>query len=165
MNFSLKTFLITVFLLGEVAAMSALALPSCNENFVKENSETAVEPTLRPTVTITFTIARRRDCLGFGICKWDASVTIERNSSATGIMYVDPASRNRLIIEINKNSGITAECYDKFFKAGVFLMEDESPVPGEYLKELGLSGSKTILSGKHPVTERNGILYVSVPIK
>ncbi len=163
MKFSLKTFLITIFIIAEFAAVNAFA--SVVPPLTNSTDNTAELSTmLKPRVTISFTIARRRDCQGFGICKWDASITFERNG-ANGVIYTDDAVKNRLIIEIDKTKGISYEVYEKYFSSGVFVMEDDSPVPAEILAGLGIKGSRTITAGKHPVTERSGILYVSVPVK
>jgi len=162
MKFSLKTFLLTIFIIAEMAALSAFASvvpPVINST---ENTP-ELSTMLRPRVSISFTIARRRDCMGFGICVWEASITWERNG-VNGVIYADDAVKNRMIIEIDKTKGISYEVYEKYFQSGMFFMEDDSPVPSEVLAGLGIKGPRTIPAGKHPVTERSGILYVSVPV-
>lgn len=162
MKFSLKTFLLTFFIIAELAALSAFASVVPSPTHSKDNTP-ELSTMLKPRVNISFTIARRRDCMGFGICLWDVSVTFERNG-ANGVIYTDDAVKNRLIIEIDKTKGISYEVYEKYFRSGVFIMEDDSPVPAEILAGLGIKGARTIPAGKHPVTERSGILYVSVPV-
>ena len=162
MNFSLKSILITIFLLAEITALHtiAAAIPAFTRS---AESTPEWRPLLKPRVTISFTIARRRDCLGFGICQWEGSVTLERNG-ASGVIYTDDVVKNRLIIEIDKTKGVSSEVYEKYFRSGVFLMEDDAPVPASILTGLGIKGPRTIPAGKHPVSERSGILYVSLPV-
>ena len=66
---------------------------------------------------------------------------------------------------VDKLRGISTESYKKYFSNGVFMMEDDCPIPNEIVSSLGLIGSKTLVAGKHSVIERSGILYISIPVK
>ncbi len=86
-------------------------------------------------------------------------------NKGNGIIYLDDASRNTVVLEINKSTGITVECYNKYFKSGTFLMEDDFPLSSEITGALEISGTKTIPAGKHKIVEKNGVLYVYFPVK
>ncbi len=160
MKISIKHFLLFTFILLEVCSVMAFATatPVCTP--VVPNAEFS----LKTKITISFTIARRRDCEGFGICDISVSVSGKINS-ATGSIYQDDLNKSLMVIEIDKARGISAETYKKYFSSGVFLMEDDSPVPSEIVQQLGLTGSKTLVAGKHKIVERNGILFITIPVK
>lgn len=159
MNFSLKKILLTTFILLEVSALFAFSA------FPMPVEKEAVITPMKTKISISFEIARRRDCTGFGICNLTVGISLERVNSCTGSLYADETSRNVFILEINKAQGISAATYDKYFKSGIFVMEDESPIPSEALKEMGITGTRTMLAGNHKVTEKAGILYVAIPVK
>ncbi len=161
MNFSFKKILLSTFILLELSALCAFA--ACPMPFEKVAPDAVAIP--RVKVSISFEIARRRDCTGFGICNFTVGVTIDKVNSCSGALYVDETARNMFVLEVDKAKGISTAAYDKYFKAGSFLMEDEVPVPGDVLKALGVSGSKTLLAGKHKVIEKNGLLFVYIPVK
>lgn len=161
MNFSIKKILLTTFIILEVSALFAFsAFPiSIDKGNLGSSS------LLRPKISFSFEIARRRDCLGFGICNWTATITVDRINSCSGTVYLDEANKNVFVFEIDKAKGISASAYEKYLKSGIFLMEDEVPVPGDVLKALGISGNKTLPAGSHKVTERDGLLYITIPAK
>ncbi len=159
MKFSFKKFLLVTFILIEC---TTLAVFSSVESCTPPVTEGIF---LRPRVTITFTIARRRDCEGFGICDWQIEITMLRANSCTATLTTDDTNRNNLVLEIDKSKGVLPETYSRYFQSGTFLMEDESPVPAEILKQLGIPGPRTLLAGKHKTTEKNGIIYVSIPTR
>lgn len=157
MKFSIQRLFVIALVLTEVSVQSFAAT-----HFpVRTESVTAFKPKL----SISFTVARRRDCDGFGICDLQAILSNRTANVGTGLIYADDTNRNMLILEINKSTGITRECNDKYFRNGSFLMEDEFEIPAWLLKELTISGTKTILKGQHRIQETNGILYVYLPIR
>jgi len=161
MKFSLKKILLFTFVFLEFTSLYAFTNLELSDN----KTGNFVTDALRPRITISFEIARRRDCLGFGICNWGVDITILRANSCVATIYEDEANRNVLILEIDKAKGISPASYEKYFSSGTFLLEDEVPVPGDVLKALAITGSKTMLAGKHKFTERNGLIYISIPVK
>jgi hypothetical protein len=155
-----KILLLAFFIMDLGAGLVFADVPKCN-SIPMSGDETA----LRIKVSVSFTIARRRDCEGFGICDISVSVTRTAPNSATAAIYTDDYNRNILVLEIDKAKGMSLETYKKYFSSGTFVMEDDSPVPAEILNQLGITGSRTMIAGKHRVTEQNGILYVSIPVK
>lgn len=65
MKLSFKNFLLFAFVLVEMSLSMVMAAPAEPVIFNNECSEFNL---MKPKVTISFTIARRRDCDGFGIC-------------------------------------------------------------------------------------------------
>lgn len=159
MNQFLKKSILCALVLFEFAALSVTAAIPL----------TPVEPVTnsyyRPRVTFSFEIARRRDCTGFGICNLTFEIISNRVNACTGTMYADETSRNTIIIEIDKAKGISAESYSRYFGSGVFVMEDETPLPNDFVKALGLSGTKVLQAGNHKINESNGRLYVAIPVR
>jgi hypothetical protein len=159
MKATLKKMLLATFIMIELAVISAYsAVPV-------QIPASDTELHLKPKVTITFTIARRRDCEGFGICDWQVEITYGRINNCTATFYTDDVVKGNFVLEINKATGLSAEAYAKYLKSGYFLMEDESPVPGDILRELGVSGSKTLLAGRYKTLEKNGMIYISIPAR
>jgi len=161
MNFSLKKILLTTFILLEVSAMFAFSVFPCP---LTKGENTITSP-VRPKITISFEIARRRDCTGFGICNVSGSIEILRINSCNATLYADETSRNLLIMEITKSTGISATAYERNFKSGIFVVEDDAPIPSDVLKTLGISGSKSFVAGNYKVTEKDGLLVIAIPIK
>jgi hypothetical protein len=160
MRISIKQFLLTLFLACEAVSVSVFAGMPPEPLSCSEKSKVM----LKPKISVSFTIARRRDCEGFGIC--DFNVTISgRWNGGSGTMQVDDFNSNIILLEVDKGKGITAEAYNKFFRSGTFIMEDDCPIPADMVKSLGLSGTKTLVAGNHKVIERNGLLQVSIPVK
>jgi len=162
MKLSFKKFLLFAFVLVEMSLSMVMATPAEPIICVTEGSEFTL---MKPKITISFTIARRRDCDGFGICDFTIGASLRSGNKGNGVLYLDDALRNTLVLEINKSTGITVECYNKYFKSGSYLMEDDFPLPSEITGALEVSGTKTIPAGRHSVVERNGILYVYFPVK
>lgn len=162
MKLSFKNFLLFAFVLVEMSLSMVMAAPAKPIVFNNECSEFNL---MKPKVTISFTIARRRDCDGFGICDFVISGSYRTGNKGNGILYLDDASRNTVVLEINKTTGITTECYNKYLKSGTFLMEDDFPLSSEITGALEIAGAKTIPAGKHKIVEKSGILYVYFPIK
>lgn len=159
MKISIKNFFLITFILLEFFSMMAFASAEKNQIYSTPGSEL-----LRPRISLSFTIARARDCEGFGFCRWTLEVSNGKINTGNGTMYSDEYSRN-VILEIDKAKGITADCYKKYFSTGTFLMEDDSPLPGEVVKALGLIGTKTLIAGKHRIIESNGLLVITIPVK
>lgn len=157
MKFSIQRLLLIALVLIEVSMPAIAATP--------EPVKTEAVAAAKVKVTISFTVARRRDCEGFGICDLEAILSNRTANKGTGLIYTDDTNRNMVVLEINKSTGITRECNDKFFRNGSFLMEDEFEIPSWLLKELAISGTKTIQKGQHRIQETNGILYVYLPIR
>jgi hypothetical protein len=116
---------------------------------------------MKPKVTICFTIARKRDCEGFGICNFHAIVTEGRFNNAIATVYKDDYS-NALVFEIDRYKGLASGAYDRYFKSGNFLMEDDSKVPSDILSNLGVSSNATLLQGKYPIIESNGMIRFAI---
>ncbi len=159
MKINFKKTLLSTFILIELTALCSYA--ACP---VFTGNDTPVSTGLRVKVSVSFEIARRRDCSGFGICNFEVGITYSKTNSCVANLYIDETSKNVYVLEIDK-AKVSAANYDKYFKSGYFLMEDEAAVPTEALRTLGTSGTKTMLAGKHLVTERNGFLYVAIPVK
>ena len=162
MKLSFKNFLLFAFVLVEMSLSMVMATPAVPVITLSERSEFLL---MKPKVTISFTVARRRDCDGFGICDLVISGSVRTGNKGNGVLYLDDASRNTLVMEINKSTGITLECYNKYFKSGLYIMEDDFPIPSEITSALEVSGMKTIPAGRHKIVEKNGILYVYFPVK
>lgn len=162
MKLSFKKFLLFAFVLVEMSLSMVMAAPAEPVICISEGSEFNL---MKPKITISFTIARRRDCDGFGVCDLEVGATLRSGNKGNGILYLDDALRNTLVLEINKSTGITVECYNKYFKTGSFLMEDDFPLSSEITGALEIAGTKTIPAGKHKIVEKNGILYVYFPVK
>ncbi len=161
MKISIKNFFLFTFVLFECFSVMTFATAPEVPASVVPGATSA----FKPKITVSFIVARRRDCEGFGVCDLTISGTSGKINSATGTMYTDDLNRNLMVIEIDKASGISSDTYKKYFSTGVFLMEDDSPISSEIVQQLGLSGSKTLVAGKHKIIERNGILFISIPVK
>jgi hypothetical protein len=110
------------------------------------------------TVVISIYLARHRDCQGFGICKIKIGDEAPMANLARG--RLDLNSENQLVLSLSKKSDLSAEAYDKYFSKGVFVCEDDFPVPSDVLKALGYSGSYTIKAGTYPVTLKGDLITV-----
>ncbi len=120
------------------------------------------------SITITFRIARHRDCKGMGWCKWEAIIIDDGNekdgkeggdgNDGTGIIGLN--ERNRIILTINRKTDLSPEVYEKYFSEGDFICEDDFPVPGELLKALNLKESYIIKEGKYPISEKGELLTI-----
>lgn len=160
MKFSIQRFFFAAIL------VMSFSIPASAESEVTyEPVPEAYSDSKKVKVTIEITIARHRDCEGFGICKISLIGVGRAMNNATGQLYMDEASRNTLVLEINKSQGISREGYDKYLRNGSFKMEDEFAIPADVLKSLEISGSKTISAGQHRIREANGVIYVYLPIK
>jgi len=162
MNISIKKLVLLSLVLLEFISATVFARAPMIPGPIVSGSGASL---LKPKISISFIIARRRDCEGFGICNLQVAASLERVNSCSGVMYLDDFNKNIIVIEIDKLKGISAEGYKKYFSSGVFLMEDDSPIPTEMVSSLGLIGKRILVAGKHSVVERSGILYVSIPIQ
>jgi len=112
-------------------------------------------------VVITIVIARHRDCEGFGLCKISAEGTIPLNRN-TGHATADIDGAGHFKLTINKNTDLTPEAFDKYFSNGVFVCEDDFPVPTEVLKSLGYTRNYTITKGNYNITTgRDGLMTIT----
>jgi hypothetical protein len=118
----------------------------------------------KPKVTICFTIARKRDCEGFGICNFTASLSEGRMNNATASVYKDDHS-NAIVFEINRSQGISTIAYDRYFKSGIFTMEDDAPIPSEITQALGISSTAILVQGRYPVLESSGVIKMIIPFR
>ena len=158
MKISIKKFVLFSFILLEFASAMAFASvpnPTVPVSPVRTNL-------LKPRVTLSFTIARARDCMGFGICRPEIAISDEKIGTCPATLYTDDLIKGNLVLEIDKLK-ISADTYKKYFSSGIFLMEDDSPIPSEILNAIGISGKRTFIAGKHKITERSGIMYISIP--
>ena len=151
-------FLYALLFLELVTTSMASAFPL--QTAVGENHGTFV---MKPKITISFTIARRRDCEGFGICDWTATVS-SRANYCSGTLQADENDRY-VYLEVIKDKGVSAEGYLKYFSSGFFILEDASPVPADITRSLGIPSGSTIAAGKYLVTEQKGILRVALQIE
>ncbi len=159
MKISIKYFCLFTFLIMEFMAMAAFAY--CPEpDFSSGNTELNKKPYL----TVCIILARRSDCEGFGICRITVNWKTVPGNGVTGNIYMNEQNSN-LIIEIEKTKGATTENYSKYFSSGYFLMEDDSPLTTDIISGLGLTGSKTLVAGRYKVTEKDGRIFVNIPVK
>ncbi|MFM7766803.1 MAG: hypothetical protein ACKO9S_02970 [Bacteroidota bacterium] len=142
-----------------------MLMPSTQASIlVKPIDSTSCFTAMKPKVTICFTIARKRDCEGFGICNFHAIVTEGRFNNAVATAYKDDYS-NALVFEIDRYKGLASGAYDRYFKSGYFVMEDDSQVPSDILSTLGISSNATLLQGKYPIMESNGMIRFVIPYR
>lgn len=125
---------------------------------------TASNEIIKPKVTICFTIARKRDCEGFGICNFQASVSEVRPNNATASVYLDDFS-NALVFEIDRGRGINDSAYERYFSSGYFVMEDDSQLPYDLSSDLGVERTITLSQGSYPISESNGIIRYVIPFR
>jgi hypothetical protein len=161
MKISVKKIMLFSFILMELVSMAAFA----NTQIPPRDAVYDANESLRIKIYISFVIGRRRDCEGFGFCEWEIGITTGRVNSGSATAYIDDNNKNLLVMEIDKLKGITAECYKKYFSTGKFLVEDDSQIPSEIGKALGLATNKTVIAGNYIIIERNGILYLNLPLK
>jgi hypothetical protein len=112
---------------------------------------------------ITITLARHRDCEGFGWCRGTIVVdpiSIPRPVGNVGNATVEINKEGRLTLSFNKATDLTPEAYNKYFSSGIFICEDDFPVPAEILKALGYSGSYTVSKGNYKIISKDGMLTI-----
>ena len=113
-------------------------------------------------VTITIKIARKKDCLGFGWCK----ITIQsddilaRPVGNDGKALAEMRSDGHLILKLNKKTDISPEAYETYFSKGVFVCEDDFPLPEEVLKALDIKDKYIIKEGSYDVTQKGDLLTI-----
>lgn len=91
-------------------------------------------------------------------------MTEGRFNNAVATVYKDDFS-NALVFEIDRYKGMASGAYDRYFKSGYFVMEDDSQVPSDILMSIGVSSNATLLQGKYPVLESNGMLRFVIPYR
>ena len=161
-----KLLLLTFLILELIPNGHAENLPIYfSNNEAKSTDE--VSKSYYYVLTVTIIIARRRDCDGFGICRFSVSLNEEypRLNQAIGNITKDPLVKGNLLIEINKMKGITQEAYNKYFSNGTFIMEDDYQIPADISNKLELGSTQTLIAGKYKVIESNGNVIVSIPLK
>jgi hypothetical protein len=111
-------------------------------------------------IVITIVIARHRDCEGLGFCDMSGKIgSLNRN---TGHATADINGAGKFTLMINKNTDLTPEAFDKYFSKGVFICEDDYPVPGDILKSLGYTGNYIITKGNYNIiTSRDGTITIT----
>lgn len=154
MKLFIKTIIASVFVSGFTPVVSA------------DNGQiqSCLVGALKPKVTICFTVARKRDCEGFGICNLNASISDARLNNVVATVYKDDFS-NALVFEIDRSKGVTAAAYDRYFKLGTFTMEDDTPVPYDLARDLGISTNATLMQGRYAVVESGGILRMTISFR
>ena len=95
MKISIKNFFLITFILLEFVSVMAFAGAEKNTICTTPGSEL-----LRPRISISFTIARNRDCLGFGICDLSISLSKVVLNSCTGTIGVDDYNIGFVNLEI-----------------------------------------------------------------
>lgn len=154
MKLFFKTIIASVFLSGftpVVLAGNGDAQPSSITEY-------------KPKVTVCFTIARKRDCEGFGICNFNASMSEAKMNNVVGAVSKDDFT-NALVFEIDRSKGISTMAYDRYFKSGIFTMEDDAPIPYDLARELGISTNASLLQGRYAIVESSGILRMIIPFR
>jgi hypothetical protein len=115
-------------------------------------------------VVVTIVFARHRDCQGFGWCNGSIVVdpaTLPRPIGNVGNAVGEINSTGRLTLTFNKDTDLSPEAFNKYFSKGIFVCEDDFPVPAEILKALGYSGSYTVQKGNYNITTKNGLITVT----
>ena len=115
------------------------------------------------SIVVTIHIARHRDCKGFGWCKFEVYYTVEIVPRPIGNQVNAVADINRsghLLLTFNKKKDMTPEAYNMYFSKGVFLCEDDCPVPDEILKTLNYIKPYTVKAGEYPITINGDIITV-----
>jgi hypothetical protein len=161
MKISIKKFLLFTFILLEFASVAVFADTPVNAI----STSPGVESGKRLKITVTLIIGKKPECDRFGFC--DISIGINRTvpNSFTASMYVDDFNKNVMVLEVDRTKGMTAETNSKYFSSGYYQMDIDATIPTSVLNALGLSGTKTLVAGKHTIIERSGLLYISIPIK
>lgn len=157
MNLFKKTSLFILYLIIESSCMVTFAA----QPVLLPPDEFAI---VKPKVTICFTIARKRDCEGFGICNFQASFSEVRVNNATASVYLDDFS-NALVFEIDRGRGINDSAYERYFSSGYFVMEDDSQLPADLSSDLGIERTITLSQGRYPISESNGIIRYAIPFR
>ncbi len=114
-------------------------------------------------VIVTITLARHRDCDGFGWCRGTIVVDpAPRPIGNVGNAVAEINAAGRLTLTFNKSTDLSPEAFNKYFSKGTFVCEDDFPVPVEILKALGYSGSYTVAKGNYNITTtRDGLLTIT----
>lgn len=116
-------------------------------------------------ISVHLEIGRRRDCTGWGICDFSISIDRITGNSFNASMYVDDYNKNLIVLEVDKAKGMSTSTYGKYFSGNNYILEDDSAIPADIVRALGLSGSKTLVAGSYRIIDRNGILSISIPVK
>lgn len=154
----MKLFFQTIFSSAFLIGSSPMAFA------LSDGNQTHMVTEMKPKVTICFTIARKRDCEGFGICNFNASLTDAKMNNAISTVYKDDHT-NALVFEIDRSKGISAYAYDRFFKSGSFTMEDDAPIPYDLARDLGVSTNASLVQGRYAIVESSGILKMIIPFR
>ena len=114
------------------------------------------------TVTITIKIARNSDCKGFGLCEFkiQSDDILARPVGNDGKALAEMRSNGRLVLKLNKKTDISPEAFETYFSKGVFVCEDDFPVPDEVLKAMDFKGKYTIKAGSYDVKQKGDLLTV-----
>ncbi len=112
-----------------------------------------------PVIQISFEIARKRDCLGFGICNLNANISWEIYSPKGNNVSASAQEVNgKLVLTLNKENDMTREAYNKYFSNGYFLFEEDFSLPPEFCRKLGLEKNYTIKKGKYKTQEESNMI-------
>lgn len=115
------------------------------------------------SIIVSFHIARHRDCKGFGFCKItieSEDIPVVRPIGNIGNAVADINTTGRLILKINKKTGLVPEAFNTYFSKGIFICEDDFPVPSEILKALNYSRPYIIKAGEYPITISGDIITI-----
>ena len=113
-------------------------------------------------VTITIKIARKKDCLGFGWCRFtiQSDDFFARPVGNDGKAQAEMRSDGHFVMKLNKKTDLSPEAYETYFSKGVFVCEDDFPVPDELLKAMDFKGKYTIKEGSYDVKQKGDLLTV-----
>jgi len=113
-------------------------------------------------ITVTIVIARHRDCNGFGVCKLTVKTGTDIPFANTAIATISTSDGGHMVLTFSRSSGMSPEAYSTYFSKGVFVCEDDCPVPSEILKALQYAGTYTIKAGKYPAVLKGDTITVEL---
>lgn len=114
-------------------------------------------------VTVTIRIARKSDCKGLGICQFTIKSEEEilaRPAGNAGNALSEKGREGRLVLKLNKKTDISSEAFETYFSKGVFVCEEDFPVPDEALKALHLKDKYTIKAGSYDIQQKGDLLTI-----
>lgn len=116
----------------------------------------------KPKLTIKFDIGRRsKNCDKFSICDIEIGISEGKLANNQGNATAEFDKNGKFMLTIDKDKGLTSECYEKYFESGQFIIEEAFDVPENILTELDNSpDSYTLRVGKYPVEEEGNNLIV-----
>ena len=134
-----KTLLLTLVLIGS--------------NVIEANS----------SVIVVLKFGRSRDCKGIGICQGKIVITTDDAPKPIGNQVSAIADINmegRLVLTFNRKTDLTQEAFQTYFSKGIFICEDDFPVPSEILRTLNYPGSFTVKAGDYPISMTGDLITI-----